>query len=469
MSTMNTTCEFTSLSEALYSCGNTRDRFIQDSAEQLPFHLLLESSSLYGRAEELRGCSVLLATQAQLTTVAAMIELDGLARRIVLCPPDVRIEQLPYVMKAAEIDGIVSDRDISQLRHKGPLYFSPCTRNMVPRQASERSQYVTEWILLTSGTTGLPKLVVHTLSSLCAAIHRDDGRYSNIVWSTFYDIRRYGGLQILLRAILTSGSMVLCDSVDSPSAFLDRARSSGVTHISGTPSHWRRALLSPAAGQFQPRYVRLSGEPIDQAILNRLRDAYPSARIVHAFASTEAGVAFEVIDGLHGFPGEVLHRESGPEIKIQDGTLRIRSAGVADRYLGDNPPQIADDLGFVDTKDIIQPQDDRYYFAGRSDGVINVGGLKVFPEEVESVLARHPEVHMCLVRARKSPITGDLIVADVVLKSPEAVATHQQSGIQKDILQFCRATLPPHKVPAIINIVPMLLISNAGKMVRSSA
>ncbi len=469
MSNLNTTCEFTSLSEALHSYGNPRDRFIQDSVEQLPFHLLVESSSLYGRAEELRGRSVLLATQAQLTTAAALIELDGLARRIVLCPPDVRIEQLPYVMKAAGIDGIVSDRDISQLRHKGPLYFSPCTRNMVRRQTSERPQYKTEWILLTSGTTGLPKLVVHTLSSLCAAIHRDAGRYANIIWSTFYDIRRYGGLQILLRAMLTGGSMVLCDSVDSPSAFLNRARSSGVTHISGTPSHWRRALLSPAAAQLQPRYVRLSGEPVDQSILNRLRDAYPDARIVHAFASTEAGVAFEVIDGLHGFPEDVLHRNAGPEITIQDGTLRVRSDGAANRYLGDNPPQIADDLGFVDTKDIIHLYNSRYYFAGRSDGVINVGGLKVFPEEVESVLTRHPEVHMCLVRARRSPITGDLIVADVVLKSPEALATHQHSEVQKNILEFCRAILPPHKVPAIINIVPMLLISNAGKMVRSSA
>jgi acyl-coenzyme A synthetase/AMP-(fatty) acid ligase len=458
-----------SLSQSLLTYGNPQDRFVRDAIECLPFSLLLGGSSLYGRGEELQGKSVLLVTKAQLTTAAALIELDGVARRIVLCPPDVRFEQLPYIIQAADIDGIVSDRDLSDLGHNGPLYFSPCTRGVTPRPTHERSQYKTEWVLLTSGTTGVPKLAVHTLESLCAAIHPDNGRYSNIVWGTFYDIRRYGGLQIFLRALLTGGSMVFCDSDDSPSTFLERAISSGVTHISGTPSHWRRAILSPEAARFQPRYIRLSGEAVDQAILNRLRDTYPSARIVHAFASTEAGVAFEVNDGLHGFPQEILNQDSGPELKIQDGTLRIRSDGAAKRYLGDNPPQIADDLGYVDTKDIIQFGEDRCYFCGRSDGVINVGGLKVFPEEVESVLNRHPEVHMCLIRARKSPITGDLIVADVVLNSAAGEPERNERKIQSEILRFCRATLPPHKVPAVINIVPALLISRAGKMVRSVA
>ena len=69
--------------------------------------------------------------------------------------------------------------------------------------------------------------------------------------------------------------------------FFKRVGDIGVTHISGTPSHWRRALMSSAAGRIAPRYVRLSGEIADQAILNRPRNVYPNAAIVHAFASTE--------------------------------------------------------------------------------------------------------------------------------------------------------------------------------------
>ncbi len=70
----------------------------------------------------------------------------------------------------------------------------------------------------------------------------------------------------------------------------------GVTHLTGTPSHWRRALMSPAIARIAPRYVRLSGEIADQAVLDRLKVQFPDAAIGHAYASTEAGVGFEVTD-----------------------------------------------------------------------------------------------------------------------------------------------------------------------------
>ena len=77
----------------------------------------------------------------------------------------------------------------------------------------------TEWILLTSGTTGLPKLVVHTLASLAGAIKQGNAAASPVVWSTFYDIRRYGGLQIFLRAVLTGTSLVLSSAEESTRIF----------------------------------------------------------------------------------------------------------------------------------------------------------------------------------------------------------------------------------------------------------
>jgi acyl-coenzyme A synthetase/AMP-(fatty) acid ligase len=469
---MSTTCtnrEVASLANAIRSFGNLKGRFIEDAVDRIPVEVLLEGSSLYGRGEELQGRSVLLATHAQLTTAAALLELDGIARRIVLCPPELPIEHLPYVMEMADIDGIVSDRAISYLGKSRPLYFSPCTRTIVPRETQAKAEVPTEWILLTSGTTGLPKLVVHTLASLCAAIAQKSPSSQRPTWSTFYDIRRYGGLQIFLRAMLTGGSLVLSGQDESTSDFLIRAGWSGVTHISGTPSHWRRALMSPDAGKLRPQYIRLSGEMVDQAILNHLSLTYPKARIVHAFASTEAGVAFEVHDGLTGFPCQVLEQNAGVEVKVEDGTLRVRSKGVADRYLGDDAPPIRDEAGYVDTRDLVERRNDRFFFAGRKDGVINVGGLKLYPEEVEAVISRHPEVHMCLVRARKSAITGAVVVADVVLRPSSSSAGHDVKGAQDDILQLCREALPSHKVPAAINIVPMLMISGAGKVMRQNA
>ncbi len=86
--------------------------------------------------------------------------------------------------------------------------------------------------------------------------------------------------------------------------------------------------------------------------------------------------------------------------------------------------------------------------------MINVGGMKVYPEEVEAVINGHPEVEMSLVRTRKNPITGALVVADVVLKS--VARTQPPVTLRIDILRLCRETLPPYKVPATINFVPGL-------------
>src|SRR5262249_12215951 len=159
-------------------------------------------------------------------------------------------------------------------------------------------------------------------------------------------------------------------------------------------------LMSPYVNKIAPRYVRLSGEIVDQAILDSLRAVYKEATIVHAFASTEAGVGFEVHDGLAGFPATLIGtQDSGVEMKVEDCSLRIRSTRTASYYQGSSSDALKDADGFVDTRDIVELRGDRYYFVGRRDGVINVGGLKVHPEEVEAVINRHPGVRMSLVKS----------------------------------------------------------------------
>jgi acyl-coenzyme A synthetase/AMP-(fatty) acid ligase len=155
-------------------------------------------------------------------------------------------------------------------------------------------------------------------------------------------------------------------------------------------------------------------------------------------------------------------------MKLKDGTLRIHSTRTAFRYLGADSPVLKDAEGFVDTGDTLELRDGRYYFTGRRDGVINVGGFKVHPEEVEAVINRHPDVFMSLVKAKKNPITGALVVADVVLKSRSAKGSGS-GALERDILQFCRGELAPHKVPAAIDIVPMLTIGESGKLARRHA
>jgi acyl-CoA synthetase (AMP-forming)/AMP-acid ligase II len=278
-------------------------------------------------------------------------------------------------------------------------------------------------------------------------------------------------LQIFLRAALRGGSLVLSDPKESITDFLGRAAAAGITHISGTPSHWRRALMSGAAATIAPAYVRLSGEIADQAILDNLKVAYPRAGVAHAFASTEAGVAFEVGDGLAGFPATLLGAPGPVELKIAAGTLQIRSGGNALRYLGEQVAPIRGADGFVDTGDRVELREDRYHFIGRAGGVINVGGLKVHPEEVEAVINTNPWVRMSLVKARRNPIMGAVVIAEVVLVDAEAMAGErpQPEDLSRAIIDSCRRALLPHKVPATVKIVPSLEVSAAGKLVRPNA
>jgi len=459
-----------SLWSSLSAAGHLSERTLWGADASVTLGDLVGGSSLSGRLEALRGRSVLVATRDQLTAALALIELDAVARRLVLCPPDLPAEHLPFVAAAATVDALVSDRATPDAGPPGVGTVMTCTPRIASAAPERTGRYQTEWVLLTSGTTGRPKMVVHTLSSLSGAMRGGRPSVEPAVWSTFYDIRRYGGLQIFLRALLGGGSMMLSSADESTGDFLIRAGGHGVTHISGTPSHWRRALMSPAAHRIAPRYVRLSGEIADQAILDHLRVCYPEARIAHAFASTEAGVAFDVGDGLAGFPAILIGREGADvQMKVENGSLRIRSTRTAARYLGGEGGPIADGDGFVDTGDMLERRGDRYHFVGRRGGIINVGGLKVHPEEVEAVINAHPQVRMSLVRTRKNPITGALVVADVVLKSEPGPANGRAVTLEHEIMQRCREALSRHKVPAAIHFVSALAVTPGGKLVRHDA
>jgi acyl-coenzyme A synthetase/AMP-(fatty) acid ligase len=429
------------------------------------------SGSMLGdQLQLLQDRAVLIATYDQLYTALALVELDGLAQRIVLCTPDLTAEQLAQVASAAKADAIVLETGAPIEPPPGPVrvWMAPqplAADALAPIE--RRASIATEWILLTSGTTGTPKLVAHTLASLSGTLPRQPANSGPVVWCTFYDIRRYGGLQIFLRSCMAGTDLVLSSADEPVDEFLARAAAAGVTHISGTPSHWRRALMSGAAGRINPQYVRLSGEIADQAVLDSLRAAYPAARIAHAFASTEAGVAFDVEDGFAGFPAAYVDSaRAGVEMKVEDGTLRIRSQRVAARYLGGAADSLAGRDGFVNTDDLVELVNGRYYFRGRRGGIINVGGLKVHPEEVESILNADPRVRMSLVRARRNPITGAVVVADVVLADVDGGTAEQ---VKSELLGACRQSLAAHKVPTTLRIVPALEMTAAGKLVRPNA
>ena len=224
--------------------------------------------------------------------------------------------------------------------------------------------------------------------------------------------------------------------------------------------------MSDSARFIAPRVIRLSGEIADQTILDSLKAAFPQAAIGHAYASTEAGVGFEVNDGLEGFPANYLDAPvNGVAMRLVDGALQIRSARTASAYAGNPVPVLADAEGWVDTGDMVEVRSGRCHFTGRRGGIINVGGLKVHPEEVETIINRHSAVRLSRVKSRKSPLIGAIVVADVVLSEDVA----DSEAVKLDVLSLCRANLPAHKIPAIVNVVPAIEMTAGGKVARAHA
>jgi acyl-coenzyme A synthetase/AMP-(fatty) acid ligase len=410
-------------------------------------------------AAALAGRSVLIHVKDPLFAALALIELDGLVRRLVIAPPDLPDAALPNVVAEAGIEAVVFDEqppcetwDLRRARITLPV---GALWEIRPEPLP------TEWVMFTSGTSGPPKMVIHTLDGLAGAIQPADAGVPPPVWGTFYDIRRYGGLQMLLRALMGEGSLVLTSPDEPMTNFLVRLSEARVTHLTGTPSHWRRALMTPETRGLAPRYVRLSGEIADQAVLSALEARF-GVTPVHAYASTEAGVGFEVTDGLAGFPASFVGGPGRVETRVEDGVLKLRSPRASLGYVNRADPPLKDAEGFVDTGDLVELMGERYVFVGRRGGVINVGGLKAHPEEIEAVINRHPAVHVSRVRARKNPIMGAVVAADVVLKDRDA----DPARIKAEILAQCLGALPAFKAPASIEFVDELAVTAGGKLER---
>ena len=449
------------LRQLLLTRSSLKHRFLADRKQHILLHEVVRHTVFGGRIAELAGKSIFLAAHDQLSASLALIELDGIAGRMVLCPPGVPKTDLAAVAKYSEAQAIVLDSDepIPDFAGSTPVYR---IANPAPGKQLHQEGRETEWVLLTSGTTGIPKMVVHRLTSLLGPIDPAEHLEHDVVWGTFYDIRRYAGLQTFLRSLCGNGSLLLSDQHELPADHLIRLAKNSVTYMNGTPSHWRKALMCGEARGIMPRYTRLSGEIPDQVVLNTLRTFYPGIFISQAYGSTEVGIAFEVTDALAGFPASFISSPGDVEVKVENSTIWVRSPRMAARYLGPDPA-ISDSSGFADTGDIVELRNDRYYFLGRRTGIINIGGLKVHPEEVEAHINSHPAVRMSRASPRRNSITGSVVVADVVLENDD---DRPLETIEAEILKLCREQLPPHKVPVKLYFVSSLALTESGKVTR---
>ncbi len=321
--------------------------------------------------------------------------------------------------------------------------------------AASGSGHVT---LFTSGTSGPPKGALHTWASLAAGIKRDP-RFANSRWLLTYSIVRFAGLQVFLQCLLNRGCLVFPGARD-PATLAELMATERVQCVSGTPTFWRKLLtMAPRAllARLNLTQITLGGEIVGQSILNSLRAAFPSARLTHIYASTEMGVCFAVHDGLEGFPTSVItHGSEAADFRVDNGELLIRSRRAMSRYL-DGPAPSAE---WFPTGDLVEISGDRVRYLGRRSEIINVGGNKVCPSEIEDLIRQVPGVQDCRVFGTSSSFAGQLVSAEIVPAPGE-----DQSLVRARVLQAC-GHLASHKRPRLLTFIPFLKENDSTKIDR---
>lgn len=398
----------------------------------------------------LAGRSVAICSDDIATALKWLVALDGLASNILLLSANFNADLAWSLAKEAGSELLLTRRD--DIIEHGDEIGASSTLDEVPADGSTGAdaRFQTTWTLTTSGTTGRPKLVAHTLESLTRTTKIDHSRAAGQIWAMLYDYTRFAGLQVVFQAVL-SGAELAAPPVDEPlqsrvAFFLERQ----CTHVSCTPTLWRKLLMVPEFSALPLRQATLGGEIADNRVLAAISKQFPESRIAHIYASTEAGVGFSVSDQRAGFPVSFLNTwQAGVGLRLSnDGILEIQT-DPASRW--------------INTLDRVQVLGDRVLFLGRDNGAINVGGDKVYPEEVEVALLEHDGILATRVFGRENAIVGAIVCAEVQV-SPKL---KEAGGVASELRRFLGKRLPRHKIPAIIKIVDKIGVTSAGKIERN--
>ncbi|MFI9643458.1 class I adenylate-forming enzyme family protein [Micromonospora sp. NPDC051925] len=319
-------------------------------------------------------------------------------------------------------------------------------------------------VLLSSGSTGTPKVILHNLDALVGEKltkrPRRRANALNILMVLMFD--HIGGINSLLSALLVGGTAVLPRQrvPDEICGLVERHR---ILVLPTSPTFLNLIMVGGYHRKYDLSSLRLityGTEPMSEELLRRVNQNFPGVRLLQTFGTSETGIATTTSESSSSTYFRIS--DDSVEYRIVDGELQLRSRTQFLGYLNYSDDALTEDRWFR-TGDLVEETAEGYIkIKGRATEVINVGGEKLLPLELESVLLTSPLVEDCVVYGKPNAITGQSVCVDI---RPRGEMT--RTAIRKHVLEFLSGRVEPFKIPSRITVVDSIEMSDRLKKVRT--
>ena len=311
-------------------------------------------------------------------------------------------------------------------------------------------------LLFTSGSSGTPKAALHNFTKLLSKFKTKRKALRTINFLLF---DHWGGLNTLFHIMSNGGTVVILDN-RSPDYVCELIENHQVELLPTSPTFLNMLLISRAYERHSLKSLQLityGAEPMPETLLAKLNELFPSILFQQTYGLIELGVMRSKSES-NGSLWVKIGGE-GYAVRVVDDMLQIKSESAMLGYLNAQSPFTED--GWFMTGDAVEVNGDYFKILGRKSELINVGGEKVFPQEVENIILEIPEIVDVLIYGENHPFTGKIVCAKV-----KYLGTKTNSEIISIIKSHCRAKLEPFKVPIKIQIVDESFESDRFKKSR---
>lgn len=313
-------------------------------------------------------------------------------------------------------------------------------------------------ILFTSGSTGESKAAVHSFDRMIEK-HAAESRRKPLNTMVFLRFDHIGGLNTMLWVLMNGGCMVAVED-RSPNSICRLIYEAKVELLPTTPSFLNMLILSRAWETHDLSSLKLmtyGTESMPESTLQSIHKQFPDVVLKQTYGLTELGI-FSTRSRSKQSTFMAI-REGDALTKVEEGILYIKAKTAMLGYLNAESPFDAD--GWYNTGDRVVVEDGYTRILGRESEIINVGGEKVFPSEVESVLLEMDNVTDVTVMGKASPVVGQIVMAIFKLERKEELAV-----LRGRVWAHCRGRLESYKIPRDIVISEGDMISKRFKRIR---